>query len=119
MFVAALCQAVSAYRGTADLFGTERFEQFAETRRREDANVDGKFRERCAEPGERRQYEVVEFARVGLRRDVACGQIELGEHVLLLIPRTPSRAVQQTLVRRRRADRAAHALRGERVVGRA
>ena len=63
-----------------------------------------------------REQQIIEFARVGLRRNVASREIELREDLVFLIARAAAGAREQALVRRRRADGAADALRRERVV---
>ena len=107
--------------GIAELptcFASEGFEHFAEARRRHDTHVERELRKRCAEAGERRKHEVIDFARIRLRRDRrARSDRNLPSTSRFLIACATAAAFEQTLVGRRRTDRAAQALRGERVVG--
>ena len=71
------------------------------------------FESDAPRPGELREQQIVELARIGLRRDVARFQLERAEHVGFLLFGRARAAGQQPRVRGRRADRAANALGGE------
>ena len=103
--------AFERHRRTADLLASERLEHLAEAGRRQNPNVDGKLREGGGDTGKRREHEVVDLARVGLRAHAGGLQVECLEDLALLVCRRAAGAAQQMMVRRGRADGPADPLR--------
>ena len=68
--------ALERHRARADLLGAEGLGDLAETRAREDAHVERELRKRRAQTRERREQQIIQLARIGLRRDVARAEFE-------------------------------------------